>query len=340
MALRFMDGFDAYASADLAKKWNSSSYSSFLTINSAAGRRGSSGLRAVGSSTVQYAGVTLNAQSTWIVGLALRAATIPSNALFLSFWDGANFQCEVRLNTTGTLTFLRSPTVLGTTTNVISQNVFYYIEVRVLLSTTVGTVDILVNGVSWLALTGQNTQAGPSNTANTIRIGNIAANGSMGQTDFDDVYVCDGSGSAPHNTFLGDCRVDTLLPNAEGSTQQWTPSTGTSHYTLVDDAAPNTTDYVSSITPTQRELFGIQDLTAMTGTIYGVQACLATMKGAEGSRVLRNVVRSGSSDALGSNVSLGTGQLYQLSLHTTDPATSAAWTESGVNSAQVGAEVV
>jgi|SRR5215510_1913267 len=340
MALRFMDGFDHYASADLAKKWNSSSYSSFLTINSAAGRRGTSGLRANASGTVQYAGITLDSQTTWIVGMALLAATIPSNALFLSFWDGANFQCEMRLNTTGTFTFLRSPTVLGTTTNVISQNTFYYIEVRVLISTTVGTVDIRVNGTSWLALTGQNTQAGSANTANTIRIGNIAANGSMGQTDFDDFYLCDGTGSAPYNTFLGDCRIDTLFPNAEGGTQQWTPSTGTSHYTLVDETAPNTTDYVSSITPTQRELFGMQNLTTITGTIYGAQACLATMKSDAGSRVIRNVIRSGSSDSLGANVTLGTSQLYQISLHTTDPATSTAWTETGVNNAQVGAEVV
>ena len=63
-------------------------------------------------------------------------------------------------------------------------------------------------------------------SANTVRVGMLETT-LIGTLDIDDLYICDGTGSAPHNTFLGDCRVDTLLPTADGTAQQWTPSTGT-----------------------------------------------------------------------------------------------------------------
>jgi len=340
MALRFMDGFDHYAAGDISKKWNATAGP--IVIGPGNGRRGTNAYRTSGSAGTQYwIRQVFDAQSTWIVGCAFRCTAVPSSTTLILLWqDGSTDQCGLNFNGAGTLSVNRGGTMIGTTTNALSTNTYYYIEWRLVINNTTGQAEIRVNGTTWLNLTGQDTQNTSNATATTLLFGNINTLNSLGNADFDDIYICDGTGSAPHNTFLGDCRVDTLFPNAEGSTQQWTPSTAGTHYTLVDETAPNTTDYVSSITPTQRELFGMQDLTVMTGTIYGAQSCLAIIKGDSGSRVVRNVVRSSSSDSLGSNTSLSTGQLYQLSIHATDPATSTAWTESGINNAQVGAEVV
>jgi len=82
----------------------------------------------------------------------------------------------------------------------------------------------------------------------------------------------------------------------------------------------------------------MQDLTAATGTIYGAQLNLAALKSDAGARSIKSLIKSGSSEVLGSAIALNTSQLYTLQMQVTDPATSAAWTEAGINSVTCGAE--
>jgi hypothetical protein len=335
VALRFMDGFDHYATADVLKKWTSMDTP---TISAGNGRRSTSSFRNVGNS--RWLQRVFDNQNTWIAGFASRITSYPTaTCAFLAFIDTSTTQVDLAFDTVGHVVVRRGgSTVLGTSTATFPLAAYRSLECAVTISSTVGSVTVLVDGSAIVTLTGINTQQSALGSANAIRLGCLGTQ-NFGTHDIDDVYLCDGTGSAPHNTFLGDCRVDTLFPNAEGSTQQWTPSTAVAHSTLVDEATPNTTDYVASSTPTHRELFGLQDLTAQTGTLYGVQLGLAVLKSDAGARSLKGVVRSGASDALGSTVALSTSQLYTLQVQTTDPATSAAWTEAAVNSVQVGAEV-
>lgn len=338
MALRFMDGFDSYATADIAKKWTS--VGNVPAIIAGTGRRGTAALRFQSS---DYVGKTLDAQATWILGAAVWFSAFPgTNRNVFYLFDASSLQAEIRLNADGTLSMTSNGTTItgGTSSFALSLSTYYYLEWMVTIANSVAanTCTLRVNGVDRITLpAGSDLQQTANASANNFRMGPGAA--ITGLWYMDDVYCCDGTGSAPHNTFLGDCRVDTLFPNAEGSPQQWTPSAAAAHSTLVDEAAPNTTDYVSSSTPTQRELFGLQDLSVVTGTIYGVQLALAALKSDAGARSITGVVRSGASEAVGASVALSTSQLYTLQVQTTDPATSAAWTEAGVNSVQVGAEV-
>lgn len=340
MSLRFIDGFDHYVTADIAKKWTAND---FCTINASSGRRGTASMRH--SSFGSFLRLTLENQAIWIVGMAFRFTAFPASGVGILVWlDGTTTQVSLRVEPSGLLTVYRSGTsgtLLGTSSTALTVNTYYFLEWYVRIHGTLGEAHVHLNGASLLALTNVNTAQSGNAFASQLRLGNIVvtSNAAMGTQDYDDVYVCDGTGSAPHNTFLGDCRVDTLLPNAEGATQQWTPSTPGTHYTLVDEAAPNLTDYVSSFTPTQRELFGMQDLSVVTGTIYGVQLGLAVQKSDAGGRNITSVIRSGASEALGATAGVGTSQLYILQMQMTDPATSAAWTEAGVNAAQCGAEV-
>jgi hypothetical protein len=51
--------------------------------------------------------------------------------------------------------------------------------------------------------------------------------------------------------------TSTLVPTADGTFKQWTPSTGTSHFALVDETACNTTDYNSTNTAGNRDSYSI-----------------------------------------------------------------------------------
>jgi hypothetical protein len=282
----------------------------------------------------------LDAQQVWLVGMAVRITAFPTTLVVLLAWlDGVTLQGDVGITNTGAVLVRGGGSAtLGTSTNVLSLNTYYYLEWRLLVGNAgIGQSEVRVNGVSWLALTGVDTQGTVNATATVLKCGTVQS--SAGSLDIDDLYICDGTGSAPHNTFLGDCRVDALLPNADVTPQQWTPSTPGTHYTLVGETVPNTTDYVSSSTPTHRELFGMQDLAALTGTIYGVQCALAALKSDAGTRSLKPLLLSGASEVLGTPTVLSTSQTYTVHMQVTDPATGALWSESAVNAMQCGAEV-
>jgi len=172
-----------------------------------------------------------------------------------------------------------------------------------------------------------------------VRLGNVNSDSMGASTYIDDFYICDQTGST-NNDFLGDVRVDTLLPNGEGTHLDFTPSTGTTHYQLVDEAAPNTTDYNESGTAGQRDSYAMQDLASVTGSIKGVQVAGAILKDDVGARSIKVGVRAGGTTSVGSTQALATTQIYYTAVHETNPSTSTAWTEAGVNGAEAAFEIV
>lgn len=345
MSLRFLDSFDHYVTADLGKKWGTSfGTSGTMVIQAGAGRRGTSSLRFTSmNGTGGTQAVVIKAfenQTTWILGFSFFFTVIPAaTSNICQFMDGSTTQVDMQFTSSGTIQPARGGAIIAGASTALSANVSYYLEFAVTIHPTAGSVIIRANGTTIYSATNVNTRNTANTWANTLWLGASAAWGRTSVVDFDDVYICDGAGAAPFNTFLGDCRVDTLLPNSDGTSQQWTPSTPGTHYTLVDETPPNTTDYVASSTVGHRDTYGMQDLAAMTGTIYGVQLNLAALKNDAGARSIKPLLLSGASEALGAATGLGTSLAYTLHVQTTDPATGVAWTESAVNAMQAGAEV-
>jgi hypothetical protein len=59
-----------------------------------------------------------------------------------------------------------------------------------------------------------------------------------------------------------------------------------------------------------------------------------------GTRQIAEVCRSGGTNYVGTTQTLGSSYLMYRQIHETDPATSAAWTQTGLNSAEFGVKVV
>lgn len=335
MALLFIDGFDHYASADVAKKWTSNTG---CTI-AATGRRTSGSLVALGGNS---AAKTYAAASTLIAGVALSLSVLPTSARsILSLTDVGTAQVSVRLNLDGTLSVMRGPssgTVLATSASALAAGSFNYIELKATIHNTAGAYELRVNGV---AVVGPTTSANTRNTANASANGVLLGwdgNPGTATVTYDDFYICDGTGST-NNTFLGDVRIDTLFPTGDGASSAFTPSTGTTHWSLVDEAAVNTTDYVDGISAGDRDLYTFPALTTLaTSTVYGVQVCNAALKDDAGSRSIAAVARSSSTNVDGTAAGLSTSQLVFAQVFETDSA-SAAWTQTSVNAAQFGVKV-
>ena len=340
MAGRLLDSFDAYLTADILLRW-SSILGSGIAISSGNGRNGTSSLR----ETQQAQGVvrTLDAQATWVMGFGYRTTSLTSGGGYVvlaALLDAGSVQCDLRLMTDGTLQVTRNGTQLGRTTNAILTSSFYYIEWKILINGSTGTVDIRVNGSSWLSLTGQNTQATANATANQIQLGGGGNSTNAFTADFDDLYICDGTGAA-NNTFLGDCRVQATLPNGAGHSTQFTATGAASNWQCVDQSAEDgDTTYVSSATAGQIDCYTFGSVTPTSGTVPFIQTMIVARKDDAGTRTIADVISNGTTNSIGTNVNIGTTYAQYLTIHETDPIAAGAWTITNVNGRQYGIDEV
>lgn len=339
MSLLLIDGFDHYATADITKKWT--------VTNTGASIASSTGRRSTGCLTCQkngtgYVTKTLAAAgASFVMGVAVKMVdTLPAAAMpILSLLDAGTAQCELRCNTDGTLSVTRGGASLtnGTSTATIALGAFAYIEWMVTIADSIGagTCKVRINGTDVITVaTGQDLKDTVNASANQVRVG-AAGNSGNDTVLFDDFYICDTAGST-NNSFLGDVRVDTVLPTGDGNYTAFTPSTGVSHFALVDESTPNTSDYNDGASASDRDSYTFADLPSLSGTVYGLQINAAILKDDAGARSAGVFARSSATDGDGAGVALSTSQLYISTVFETNPNGSVAWTESTVNAAEFG----
>lgn len=338
MTLLFMDGFDHYATADINKKWDISGGG---TIFATGGRR-NSGYYQLNNPTKKF----IPQRDTVIVGHGFNITSASTTNVHLGFYDsvGAAYQIGIYVDSNGAFKVYRNSTapafnsaggtLIGQSANgAFKFGMWLFVEVKVVIHDTTGSVEIRVEGVTVLNLTNVDTK----HTANAW-VDQIVFGAASGNSYIDDLYINDNQGSV-NNNFLGDVRIDAYLPNADGTNSAFTPSTGTSHFALVDETVPNTTDYNDGVNVGDKDTYNFTDMSHTPASIFATQLCLAAAKDDSGARSVKPVTRSGGTNYVGSAFALSTSQLYATEIREVDPATSAAWTKANLNAAEFGAEV-
>lgn len=337
MALRFIDSFDHYATADINMKWQTTN--STVAISAGNGRRGASMRMTTFNS---YATKVLDSQATWIVGVAFRCSGLLNSGSIISLLDSGSGQVDLRVKSDGNLQVTRNGTLLGTGTSPLSTNTWYFIELKVKIDPSTGTVDVHVNGSSVISLSGQNTRATSNSSANSIALGQAISQVSGVTLDFDDLYICDSQGST-NNTFLGDCRVDCYLPTGNGTNSQFTNSSGnsTNNYTKINETSQDgDTSYVADATVNDIDSYAITGLVHTPLNIYGVQTNIIAKADDAGARSIAPLLYRSSTAYAGTSVSLGsTSYADKLQIYEQDPATSASWTKTNLNATEFGVKV-
>jgi hypothetical protein len=342
MALRFVDSFDHYATADILQKWTLSGGTA-PTIVAAAGRRSTACLRITGSSGASLT-KTLDSQATWIIGFALNVSQGPSGAArLLVCYDTGTEHLRLRLNTDGTISVMRGgSTVLSTSAATIAFASYGFLEFKFTINDTTGSYEVRYNGAMITSGSGVDTRNGANSTVNQFQLRSDAVGESPGGTySFDDLYICDGSGSS-NNDFLGDVRVDCYLPDGNGNSSQLVGSDGNSvdNYALIDEASQNgDTDYVQSATVSNKDTYTFSNMSHTPADIFGVQVNMIAKKDDSGTRSVCAVTRSGGSDTDGTTQALSTAYLCYREIRETDPNTAAAWTTTNLNNAEFGIKV-
>lgn len=325
--------FDNFATADAALMgWTLSA----ATISAGNGRRGTKSLRITTAGSATLTPLTTPTGATVVHGFSANPSVITAGT-FWNVQDATVTHLTLLFVADGSVTMRRGTaagTVLGSSAaGVFVAGVTNYVEVKALIDDTVGTVEVRVNGVAVLTLTGQDTRNG--GTAGWTKVSVQMAGAAL---DVDDMYLLDGTGSAPNNTFLGDVRCDYHVPTANGNTSGSTPSTGSNRALNVDDTAQNgDTDYNTLAATNDKDTLVLTDLIAAgAAAIYGIKTTAFAKKTDAAAGSLALVTRSGGTDNDGSSVALTTGYTALREQRETDPNTGVAWTESGFNAMETG----
>lgn len=340
MTILATDGFDMYASAaaevGLAAKWIVGG-----TPTLPAGRFGGQAVRVNAGTGNHIRRALSSGGSSFTLGVAAKFNSIGGNLLGLITLLNANttFMIMMGVNLAGGIliqrgnTTIYNGTTLGTTANgVIVAGQWHYIEISVTIHDSTGTVDVWVDGINRLSLTGQDTRNGTPTTIDTIGLG--ATDGSSPQVDYDDMYAIDSA------TRLGERRIETLRATADTADKDFARSAGADNFALVDETVVNgDTDYVQGSSVGDRDLYQIADLSSIPTVIDCVNVIQFDKKTDAASRTMYNSIQSNAVDSDGAAHSLNTTYARNDRIVETDPSGGGAWTAARVNALLIGPKI-
>ncbi|KKN21261.1 hypothetical protein LCGC14_0927180 [marine sediment metagenome] len=289
---------------------------------------------------VQYPrgfGWTVNDEQTLIIGFALNFETLEYEWPFLTIFDGGTEQISLAFGLNGALRVVRDGNAIAFAYNLITRRAWHYIELKIKIHNTTGTAEVHVDGVEVINETGLDTQMSANASANVIIFWSARF-----ETDslYDDIYIANDSGSY-NNDFLGDVRIVTTKPDADGSSTDFTlfPGTGESHYQDVDDGSSvdDDTTYIESAVATNEDLFSFEDLVD-TGSILGVQI-FTDAKESAGSESLGTSVRTFATDHDDTPQAVTAAYLIYSRIMDVEPENTIPWTSTVFNASTFGVKV-
>ena len=335
MALIMMDGFDHYSIEYRSDcKWDANSG----LLNYFTGGRNGGGYKQFNG----YSGFldkAIDNKKTLICGVAIyNIGDISNNQDFMRFMEGGINQISLRhtnyASSQSRIAAYRNGTLLGDTgIAVVGINSWYYLEAKIVIDSTGGSVEVRVNGTTVLNLTEQNTQA----TTNAY-IDNFMLVGQDSDIRYDDFYMCDDSGTV-NNDFLGDVRVVTVYPDSDGTYNDFTPSTGTDHTTLVGDKSSFDSNYNEGDTVNQKETYNFNAGVPMV-PIYGVQFTSVVNNEGAGNRKLKNMAHIDGEDyILTKEISLNDTIILHSDPLDTLPSDASNWSVLKINNIEFGVKI-
>lgn len=252
-------------------------------------------------------------------------------------------QITLRLNFTNhTIELFRGSTSLEeSASDVWAADEWFHVELKLLIADgTGGSYTVCVNGTEVLAGSSLDTLHSATLLAVIFQFTGTAAAGddtAAKETHIDDIYFLDTTGSI-NNDFLGpNARVVIRAPDTDGTTNDFTPQTGTDNFAMVDENPASAADYNDGAVNGDIDEYGI--IAVEQDTIYGVAIETHLTPDVQGrERTFRHRVRSSASIGNGADVKI-TDDVNKRTVFEVDPNTSSLWTKANVNLAEFGVEV-
>lgn len=351
MALKWFDGFEYYGLDEThmlegvggAAAWSQVDNNFDLATSNPA--TGATHLRLTDTSTTPDRLRRALGQSSQVCGVGYRFAVddLPSQESYnatdtqlvlVDFLDVTNTrQCRVSLGTEGSVYVCRGDTLLGRSNPCVAPGGYHHFEAKVKIDNTTGYVEVRVNEVTVLNLTGVDTQstanAECSQVAIRLQASAVDSTVGFGFMDVDDFFAWDDDASDAENTivdFVGDKGVYYLPVNADTAEADWTKSAGVTGYTLIDELDPDDADYVADTTGAARSIFQVAALPGNVAEVIAMMPVIRARKEESGTVTLRGGLVVNGEESYTPDTSPSTQFAYLTpGPKTIDPDTGVAW---------------
>lgn len=277
------------------------------------------------------------AKTTAGVAMALYLPQLPSfndGMTPIQFNDGTNAQqIRIIVESTGAIAAYAggSSTPLGTSTDLITANGWNHLEAKIVVDDTTGAVEVRLNGVTVLNLSGINTDPTAAGEVSQYSSCNQFNRLTDGSWYIEDVIAWDDSGSS-NNDFIGDKKVFTDFPDADTADVDWIPLSGPTRFAMIDEPAPDG-DASYDEADDVGDVMGVTypDVDAAVLAISAIILVHKTRKTDAGTCNVQQTCVSGVSSTDGLDRPMTTAYTLYHDVIETDPATSAPWTPTGAN---------
>ena len=337
MGLLWIDGFEGYGSSVggapaptgiIGRRYPTISGESGMDIET--GRYGDYCLEIIDYlAYLQTPHLTTDATLVWGAAVKMTGFAVTPRQL-VDFFALTQLGMNLRTQSDGTLTMYLNTTPLATSLAQLATGIWQYLEVKIVTHDSAGSYEVRLNGVDILSDSGLDTQADGTAYHTGVRL----RTGFGITTQWDDMYILDGTGSA-NNDFLGNRQVCPLRPDGDGSTNDWTPLSGNNSENVDEVQLDEDTSYNETNTLNDVDYYDYAAASGLT-TIDGVQIT-SEVKVTAGSMDFVTLIKSDAAE-VESNPETITSTSYITKTHLIeeDPNTNTAWTQTGLNAAEFG----
>lgn len=274
--------------------------------------------------------------ATLYLEVYFNAATIPASGdepIILWEANTGTDKCELRINSAGNIAFYNSAgTLVATGATVLSLNTWYRIGANIATGTS-AAYDIQINGVSEISGTADTT----TGNHNAVSLGKSTNRAGNGVDFFYDDFIINDTG------LIGAGAIELMQPDSDGNYTAFTVGAGAgSEWELIDETPydSDTTYLISTGSGGDASTAGLESCASagISGTINGVKSTIALARNGAANGILQIRLRSGSTDVDTGNVNSLAGYGLRTFMHPTDPNGGGAWTTTGLDGIEIGAE--
>jgi hypothetical protein len=224
-----------------------------------------------------------------------------------------------------------SPLLIATSSApILITNAWRHMETKIVFSATAGSVQIKLEGVTVINVTGIITSWN-GNLGQNVGPGYIRSIGSIGPNFYvKDMIIWDNSAGVVTD-FIGTCRVVKIIPDSDVSLN-WTPSSGTTGYNKINESGPDDdTGYITAGSPAPAPAeFTLSDLPVTTTAVRGVMAIHRSRKTDGGDGNIQLSLVSGANTGNGTDRPITTAYTYWTDMYEQDPG-GTNWSKALVN---------
>lgn len=347
MALRFMEGFDMYsAAADIAsmRGCTVNGTPSFLST----GGRFGGGCMEFNSNTDEIiiplptidAGTAKMHWAAWIKVSDLPAAA--ADMIRIRNNAAGNSGCGIRTNAAGDLIVTEygaASTADGTVAAAFADLGWHHVEMEHRFDGTSGSLRVWVDGILGVNVSSVDTiNTGTPSAIDQFRLHTDGTSSFAWRID--DLVIWDETGSDFVLTHMDEHRIEVRRPNADTAQSDFTPSTGSDNYAMVDENGLHDGDstFVESTTIGHLDLYDVANLGFTPTSVHAVAVHTRAKKTDVGSVAMKNHIKSGTTDTASANHTLTASYAQYTNYYGKNPDTTSAWDETTFNAVQIGFE--